>query len=66
MNLGNAGNSLKKYSIAMIVCGGALAAYGLSGRTAFGWWPDDARIEIAIGIALLILGIVLHKEKRDS
>jgi hypothetical protein len=57
---------MKKYSVPMIVFGGALAAFGLFSRNGFGWWPDDAKIEIAIGVGLLILGIILYKEKRDS
>jgi hypothetical protein len=55
---------LKKLSIVIMVLGGALAALGLSGyggnRIYMGWRTTD-RIEIAVGVALLILGMVSRK-----
>jgi hypothetical protein len=58
---------MKKITIPMIVIGVGLAALGLSGyggNSIFTGWGDSARIEIAIGAALGVLGMILRKEGR--
>jgi hypothetical protein len=55
----------------MIVLGGALAVFGISGFEAhvgsFGGaaWDIGDRIEIAVGVGLFILGISLRRSTTD-
>jgi hypothetical protein len=63
---------MKRYAIPMIVVGAALAAFGLfsyhADRSYIGaassGWDTGAKIEIAIGVALLVWGMFLRKESR--
>ena len=68
---------MKKYCITMIVIGGGLATFGLSGFSAsLGtlWgelnggasWDNGSRIEITVGVVLFLLGISIRKELRVS
>ncbi|MGP8250500.1 MAG: hypothetical protein ACLQHF_00600 [Terracidiphilus sp.] len=57
-------------NLIIVVIGGALAAFGISGfeehSGIYGWagWRVEDRIEIAVGVALVILGMFLRKESR--
>ncbi len=55
-----AAEEMKKFAVPIIILGGGLAAFGLSGWRRYGW-EIDARIEIALGVVLLLLGIFLRK-----
>jgi hypothetical protein len=64
MKLGEAGTLLKKFSTPIMVLGGALAAFGLTsygGNRIYMGWSDSARIEIAIGVGLFLLGMFSRK-----
>jgi hypothetical protein len=63
-------SEMKKAAIPLIVFGSGLAAFGIfsfeSHSGAYGWsgWSTEAQIEIAIGIALAIWGLILRKDSR--
>lgn len=67
MKIGEIEVLMKRFSLLMMVIGGGLAAFGLSGyggnRYFLGWSFGD-RIEIAIGVALFILGMFFRKSAR--
>lgn len=67
MNVGGLEAAVRKLSLPLMVFGGALAALGLSGYHrifAFSGWSDGDRIEIAIGVALFIVGMFFRKQPR--
>ena len=55
---------MKRFSIPIIALGGGLASFGLAGFIPNGGWYDSSRVEIAIGVVLLIVGILFRKEPR--
>lgn len=60
-----------KIAIVMVVFGACLAVYGIFdyqgavGILPAGWTPGD-RIEIALGVGLFILGLLLRRDSRKS
>ncbi len=68
---------MKWISIVMAVAGGGLTAYGFSGFDAgvskifdtlrgSAGWDNASRIEMVIGVALLILGTFSYEESRKG
>lgn len=68
---------MKKTADLLIVIGGGLAAFGISGfgltlsevvrpDGPIGWyeWPLNSRIEIVIGVVSLIYGVILRKDSK--
>ncbi|MHB1672723.1 MAG: hypothetical protein ACYCSP_00585 [Acidobacteriaceae bacterium] len=59
---------VKRFSLPLMVIGGAVAALGLSGyggNRIFMGWSDSDRIKIAVGVGLFILGMFIRKSNPD-
>jgi hypothetical protein len=61
---------MKKMAIPLIVLGAGLAAFGIfsfeshSGSIGWAGWSTGAQIEIAIGVASAIWGLILRRDSR--